>query len=49
LLKKRVIAHFQNEQMANPGCRVGQSLICSSLISAPFKRAIEQSLAHLLF
>jgi len=37
--KKRAIAHFQNEQMANPGCRVGQSLI-----SAPFKRAIEQSL-----
>jgi len=27
LLKKRAIAHFQNEQMANPGCRVGQSLI----------------------
>jgi len=27
--KKRASAHFQNEQMANPGCRVGQSLICS--------------------
>jgi len=44
-----VIAHFHNEQMANPGCRVGQLLIRSSLISAPFKRAIEQLLARLLF
>jgi len=47
--QKRAIAHFQNDQMANPGCRVGQSLICSSLIYTPFKRAIEQLLAHLLF
>jgi len=39
----------QNEQMANRGCRVGQSLIRSSFISSPSKRAIERSLAHLLF
>jgi len=28
-IKKRAIAHFQSEQMVNPGCRVGQSLIRS--------------------
>jgi len=51
-LFKRAIAHFQNEQMANPGCRVGQLLICSfAHCSFPhlFKRAIEQSLFLLLF
>jgi len=27
--QKRAIAHVQNKQLANPGCRVGQLLICS--------------------
>jgi len=44
-LKKRTIAHFHNEQMPNPE---GWA-IAHYLISALFKRAIEQSLAHLLF
>jgi len=53
LLKRRTIAHFQNEQMTKTAkqSRVGQTLICSfaQLLIANIKRAIVRLVAPMLF
>jgi len=45
----RSFSKCANGQPWLQGWAIAHSLIRSLLISAPFKRAIEQSLAHLLF